>query len=186
MCFLENLARHKNSCFCIILLLSSLFFFAACQVKQSDYVDVEVVKEEIRNAKIKRLTDAQIAQEAYARGKWIADSVFAKIPTNADLCSKQPDFSVLSAEQTSFIRHISFACQVPEQVSEKEKQVWDSYFFSLNEKLTLADNLQKLDGDEILYTYPTVLENAQLVVLRIILSKKEIIRQADMKKILGN
>ncbi|MCS6833437.1 MAG: hypothetical protein NZ521_07665, partial [Flammeovirgaceae bacterium] len=81
---------------------------------------------------------------------------------------------------------INFACQASPEASQKEKQVWESYFFSLRENIALAENIQKLEGDEILYTHPLVLPNSQLIVLRIVLSKKEVIRQADMKKILGN
>ncbi|GAB4331116.1 MAG: hypothetical protein OHK0038_05810 [Flammeovirgaceae bacterium] len=172
-----------------LLLFNLILIFAACNIKQSDNVNVDIVKQEISNAKIKRLTDAQIVQEAYEKGKMIADTLMPILKKQQQLCGFQ-DFSSLNNQQKSLILKISLECQMPSNVSDKEKQVWESYLYGIQENIPLKDNIQKLEEDQILYTYPFLQESAQdptqkLAVLKILLSKKEVIRQADMKKILN-
>jgi hypothetical protein len=172
-----------------LLLFSLIFFLNACTIKQSDNVNVDVVKEEISDAKIKRLTDAQIVQEAYEKGKVISDTLMPILKKQTQLCGFQ-DFSALNNTQKALILKISLDCQMPNNISDKEKQVWESYLYGIQENIPLKDNIQKLEEDEILYTYPFLQSNVsdstqKLAVLKILLSKKEVIRQTDMKKILG-
>ena len=94
---------------------------------------------------IRKVTDAELTQEAFDRGKEILD-----------LIEKKPDLSDSIAQSY----HVSIRWIDPSSpdATELERQVIDAYLNSVMMGSTVTDNVQKLGMDSLLYSKPVVTE----------------------------
>ena len=151
---------------------------AGCQPERDPNRNVEKIKEEIRDKKIKRLTDAQIVQAAYDRGKKIGEMVREKAQLGADRCG-QPVTVSLEKPYNLIAESIQLLCGPLDSFTEKEKMVWDAYQHNANNDLPMEENIQKISDEQLVYTYPVSFgegNEPKWGILRIVLSKKEVIR----------
>jgi len=173
-----NYLRNIKSLISILMGLSFLSF-VSCNLKTSDKIDAEAVNQEIKARKIKRLTDAQIVQSAFERGKDIASHLIPVLEKDTAICQFS-NFSLVPEVKQKFISKIEMVCETKSDFKEKEKQVWEAYQYNFKEGLAVEENIQKIDDKEILYSYPFFYPNDNgedcLAMLRLLLSKREVIR----------
>lgn len=159
------------------LIFFTLLIASSCGLKTSDKIDSEVVNKEIKARKIKRLKEGEIIEAAFNHGKRISQYLDDKISGDCGAINK----TEISQADTSLLLNMDVACNLPSRPNKKEKMVWDAYKYNLEQGIALEDNIQKLGGDEILFSHPLILEDSasenKLMVLRLVLSKREVIRR---------
>ncbi len=154
-----------------LLLVFSLF---SCEIRQSDYVDVKAVKQEIKDNKPKRIQESDIMQAAYNAGKGIADSLMRK---KNDKDVVYLDMNLLDSLQKNILIEASFVREISQKQNEIEKQIWQAYHAETVNMGELSDNLQKIDEKTLLFSRPHFQNGVLTGVYFFRLSKKEIIRQ---------
>lgn len=103
------------------------------------------LKEGREQQKIKKVTEAELTEEAFARGRAIIGLV-ERNPTKRD--------SVMASNPV-VVRWLEPGAA---NASEIERQVIDAYLNSVLMGGSLSDNVQRLGTDSLLYTKPVVLE----------------------------
>jgi|GEM_PF-5906795 len=135
-------------------------------------MDVEKVKEEINERKIRRFTDAQIVQAAYDSGKVI----ISDLKLSSTSCNDRIEIS------NDLVQECIIICDSTNLTNKKEQQVWEAYQYNFANELPLKDNIQKSNDTSILYTKPLSsnnqvksdsLDTLKVIFLRI--KKKELI-----------
>ncbi len=151
--------------FCLIGLL-------ACNGKLSDE-QKRKIKEEMTEGKIKKITEAEITEAAFAYGRIITDILEKR---DVEL---QNSKLIDSLEAAYHVEIISMKTD-DATLREVEKKIIEAYIAGGN-NVTLTDNIQKMGKDSILYTKPLMkklpdgsVAFAKALGLRI--PKKEIIR----------
>jgi hypothetical protein len=155
-------------------LFAVLFFLSACNIRQSDYVDVFAVKQEMKDRKPKRILESDIMQAAFKSGESIADTFLTLYKPN--------DCAVLAHDKLDSLRNnllseIELVCSVEQCKNDIERQIFEAYRYNITQKIELSPNLQKIDEKTILYTRPYLQKDSLVGFLFLRLSKKEIIRQ---------
>jgi hypothetical protein len=155
-----------------ILLLTFPFF--SCEIRQSDYVDVKAVKQEIKDNKPKRIQEADIMQAAYKAGKTLADTLLrGKKIKNCGFLDK----AALDSLQKNILIEAEWVCEIRQCKNVIEKQIWQAYHAEIPKEGEMSDNLQKIDDKMLLFSRPNFQNTALSGVFFFRLSKKEIIRQ---------
>jgi hypothetical protein len=160
----------------IVLLLSLLT--SACSPDQ-DPRRRKFISDELKNRKIKRVTDSQLLGAANSFGKTATDKLQAELLNNYE-AGKPFDCQANSYIKTKldlqYVLTYRIVCQPQQALFEKEKQLWQAYQYNAEKELDLTDNLQKIDNEAIIYTSPITL-NGQLVGMwTVVLNKKEIVK----------
>ncbi|WP_281615782.1 hypothetical protein [Flammeovirga sp. SubArs3] len=153
-----------------ILLYSIIFsVFSACGLKTSDKINANDVNRQIKERKIKRIKEPEIAKRAYVLGQELAKTI------KVEDCSSY-DLKLLPDSTSNFINKIWVECQQPTDMIEQ--QVWDAYKYNMEHQLDLDDNIQrKKEGGRVvsyLYSYPKVV-NDSLKLLQIELNHKALV-----------
>lgn len=155
------------------VLLLALLPAGACNLKTSDQIDADKVNQEIRDRKIRRFTDAEIADAAYKFGRHLADTLSAPL---AQAPCESSVLALLPAEARAAVAEAQVVCTPPQQVSEKEAMIWQAYQYNTQQQLPLTDNSQKINDSLFLYTSPLEVKEGEWRVLRLVVRKKDLIR----------
>ncbi|ANQ51097.1 hypothetical protein KMW28_17790 [Flammeovirga yaeyamensis] len=148
-----------------------LFFsITACGFKTSDKINAPEVNKQIKERKIKRFKENEIADQAFRIGSQLSDSIFS---IN---CGTLP-VELLKIDQKEFINKVWVDCSTPKE--DIPKQVWEAYAYSKNQKLELKDNIQRIKDDNervtaYLFSSPKIV-NDSLKVLQIELNHKALV-----------
>lgn len=138
-----------------------------CDGAGRQQIDREAIKQEMAKREIRHILPAQIVEAAYSKGKALSSQTeamavqhfqSAQAPafiTDASLISID---SLAKAQNTS-IRWIP-AQTSDVQLSELEQQLWDAYWYNVENELPVNDNVQKIDEETYLYTKPLMLNTA--------------------------
>jgi hypothetical protein len=163
-------------------ILLTLLGTAGCKVETDNAINVEKVKEEINDRKIKRYTDAQIVQAAFEMGKSIADSLGEDLLAGA-VCGQSLKERLSDTWQKQAADAVSVICTLATNWQEKEKLVWEAYAYNQENGLPLQENIQRIDPEFFVFTHPLAADTTVTFrVLRIQLSSKEVIRSLVQQK----
>lgn len=158
------------------LLCFLLCLVSACKVRTSEKINAEAVNREIESRKIKRIKEGEILSMAYEKGGKLAGELLKKIDENKNNCNKK---WTLLQTNAHLIEEARTLCEAPPKIDEKEKMLWKAYFHDFERGIPLKKSIQKA-GKRFLYFHPLVqtdsAQNKKLLILRIVLKKREIVR----------
>jgi hypothetical protein len=161
--------------------------------------------EEIRNSKIKRVTNEQIVTIVDDWGQRITKQIEATLAASlakqprqvTDLCQLQ-NLSLVDSLSKKYDVTVSLLTTKDLEsstLSAKEKEVLDAYLYNAENKLPQISNIQKIGDSVLVYNVPVPTENiicqkciektlAPLAVWNIRFMKREVIRKVDGKSLL--
>jgi hypothetical protein len=131
------------------LLLICLFIFVSCQGKLTEE-QKRKIREEREQSQIKKISEADITEAAFAYGRTITGILEKRDKT---LTNKK---LIDSLQSTFTVEIISMRADDP-TLHEVEKKVIEAYASAGNGD-GLTDNIQKMGKDSILYTKPLIRE----------------------------
>lgn len=145
------------------LLLGLFLLFASCENKQ---IDTKGVREELKNRKIRRITEVEILTEADQIGSFTITKLNSiweeKLKDKASLShsiSKNELDSLLKNDSLRSVASLNFISTKSSNGTELEKSLLDSYSYSAENNLPLAPNIQKAGQEYLLYTSPIILND---------------------------
>ena len=146
-----------------LLLLGCLIFFwaAACRGSLSEE-DKKAIREEMESREIKRISEGQIVEAAFAKGRKLGRLLQQ---SNAQIDS-------LEAFHAVEIRRLYQGSGM----NAKEASLWEAYQFNISEGLPLDDNVQMLGDSSLLYTLPILEEDSLTGIWSVTFDKGAIIR----------
>ncbi len=163
---------------CLFLILQS------CHVKPVEGVDFKEVNQEINARKIKKLSDADIAQAVYQEARLLAQKASTSLGTDSLQCPLKTDL-LWTEKEALFLEEQEVCCQPKQSPYPKEKEVWEAYAYNLQNGLKPDENLQRLTDELFLFTYPLPNPSAsQMLMLRLVIRQKEVIKKVNMKEIM--
>ena len=142
------------------------FLLSSCH--EPSNVNGQVVREEIENRKIKRITAAMIMEYTQNRGKRIVNSLDSTVMaglSSGKPISCEPFFMAYAAELAQ--RHEGFAMRFAIKsgklpANEKEKGIIEAYRYSAGTINNVPDNLQPIADTSILYNASIIAQKACL------------------------
>jgi len=172
--------KLKAACW---LMCTLLVVATSCKVETDSNMDVEKVKQEIKDRKIRKITDAELLVEASDRGKTVVALFLEQQPLSQNACGTD-NWLPKEAEEGELgelLERVVVYCKAAPGFGQKERQIWEAYQYNTENGLELQPNIQKLaDGEQLLYTHPFSYQNTaggnSLGVLAVYFSKKDVIR----------
>lgn len=177
-----------------------------CDGTHTKQVDQEAIHKEMEQREIKRILPAEIVEGAYEQGQDIAAQAQelavkfyrSEAGTAEDFNSFITERSLVRIDSLAKARNAEIhwvpanAEDTHVQLSALEQQLWDAYWYNVENGLAVNDNVQKINEEAYLYTKPvmftpelrkklsggkdTPLDTDFLGMWSIQLSKKEIIQ----------
>lgn len=147
----------------IFFVLVGLALVTACGNSNTSVVDRQVL-EEIEQREPKRVLPNQLVRSAYQMGRTLSDELllsavnqYAANTTSASFVEylAQQRYDTLSA-RVNWINPTSDTLRL----TSYEQQLWSAYRYSAERGDPIADNVQRLSGDSLLYTQPLVLTDS--------------------------
>jgi hypothetical protein len=158
-----------------IFVFVALLFLSACDDTGNRGIDSKEVKEELRNREIKYITQPQIIDASFTRGKQITDTLqqalirqmqqalaqntlveaakFCNLPALAP-------YKELEQTHTAAIQRLRLQGKREGlQLNDMEKQLLEAYQYNQENKLPLENNVQKSGTEQMLFTAPILLNN---------------------------
>jgi hypothetical protein len=151
-----------------------LIFLAACGQRE-DHTDRIALAKEMRGRKLKRVTDAQVMGLAAEEGIRAVSQLqpLLVIPASGNCDS----IRINGALQSEVITEYRFVCRETPDLHPKAREVWKAYNYNVQQNIAIAENIQKLGNEQLLYTAPVHHQGKFIGMWSIILDKKEIIRR---------
>jgi hypothetical protein len=151
-----------------------LVFLSGCIPERNERQQSKALQREMRSKKLKRLSQSEIMAACNQEGKLLADQLATILVVDRHFAC---DSLTLTGMVTSpILIEYDFVCNEQKDLPEKTKLVWDAYRESANKREPLADNLQKIGNDQMLYTSPVQFEGHFLGMWAILMDKREIIK----------
>jgi len=161
----------------IITTITIILFLTQCDKKP----DTTGYRKELKDRELMRVTEGQLNEYAFAKGKLILDSLekSTNIPTINSTASSFIDTLYIEYKvgvSVKQIHNLSKAC--------KAYQVLDAYSYNTKNKIVNEDNIQKLaGGDTILFTRAIEIKDTLWGMWMVSMPKKELIKRITLKDI---
>jgi hypothetical protein len=186
-------------CFFLLLLVVT-----GCNV--DDRVgNTKELSQEIKNSKIKRITNVQLTTTIDDWGKRIAviaqksmGEALKKNPEKAtELCQNLQQLPLVAALEKEYgvqVQLLGTADLTNPAFTAKERELLDAYLYNAENKLPQSDNVQRLNDTLFVYNAPVPADHAviqscfaqqalPLAVWRVLFNKRDVIRKIDVKKL---
>lgn len=159
--------------------VSTLFFIgiiytlAACDTGGQRGIKREALEEEMRNREPKKLSEAQIFQEAGLQGAAIADKAGQQLITSLkEAVAKQGIKSAIefcniyalpltesaAGNKNTIVKRTSLQLRNPQnKPTETEKQLLEAYAYNAEQGMPMEPNVQRIDQEYLLYTRPIII-----------------------------
>ncbi len=135
---------------------------SACGDRNTSVIDRQVLNE-MEQREPKRVMPNQLVEEAYRQGRTLANHLLAS-SLNRRSAVDSLSLAVWLAQQTYDTASARVAWiddgSDTARFTTYEQQLWDAYRYSAAQGDPLADNVQRLAGDSLLYTQPVVLADS--------------------------
>jgi hypothetical protein len=154
----------KLSCLFILLLIFGC--------NQSRPIKNEAMREEIANREIKRISEAEIVNEAYTAGQNIAQVAEELLHNKSSDTIIYDDSTKLDLSYIVWVHNVdslskAFDAEVKiiglsrpqKNASPMEAELLDAYQYNVEQNIELTDNIQKMERDHLLYTKPLFIRN---------------------------
>ena len=136
----------------------SLLLLSACGERNTSVIDEQVL-EEMDRMEPKRVMPEQLVKATYQQGARITEQLLSSVlnqptPDSLSLAQylAQQSYDTLSAR----VRWVDYQSDTL-RLAPYEQLIWSAYRYSAERAEPLADNVQRLNGDSLLYTQPVVL-----------------------------
>ncbi len=146
--------RFMKQCFITLLCL----LLSACGERNTSVIDQQVL-EEMDRMEPKRVMPEQLVKATYRQGARLTEQLLSTVldqpkPDSLSLAQRlsQQSYDTLSAR----VRWVDYQSDTL-QLKPYEQLIWSAYRYSTERAEPLADNVQRLNGDSLLYTQPVVL-----------------------------
>ena len=140
------------------LIILLYFLLSACGERNTSVIDQQVL-DEMDRMEPKRVMPEQLVNATYRRGARLTRQLLslALYQQQSDSLSlarylSQQSYDTLSAR----VRWVDYQSDTL-QLKPYEQLIWSAYRYSTERAEPLADNVQRLNGDSLLYTQPVVL-----------------------------
>ncbi len=201
---LGGVGRTKSANYRILLFLLFSISFSSCNL-DNGVKQTRALAEEIKNSKIKRVTNEQIVTIVDDWGQRITKQIEAKLsaslaknPSQAtELCllKNLPLADSLSKKYDVTISLLTAKDFKNDDLSSKEKEVLDAYLYNAENKLPQISNIQKIGDSVLVYNVPVPTSSlicercidkklTPLAVWSVRFMKREVIRKVDGKSLL--
>jgi hypothetical protein len=171
----------KSTCFVLgigeILFLLIITFTSCNRQKKAD---TTIIKKELQERTLVRVTEGQLMDFVGKEGKTIADIVQSSIVINGD--NLDLDSSTVKPLIEAYSYDITVKKRQQIDKSSKEFEVWEAYNYCLENELALEDNIQKLGTDLILYNRALASENKLLGLISISMTRKNLVKRISNEK----
>ena len=159
-----------------LIILAMLFVECTPQERKSR----DFIAQGMKDRKIKRVTDVQLLTAATEFGKTsvakLNEMLLPKIDASKPFECNLSSYFQADSTKFTYVKEFRMVCQVSQAKYEKEKQVFQAYLYnSLNDK-EFTDNIQKIDGDAIIYTSAFTMNGKFIGMWTIVLDKKELVK----------
>ena len=143
----------------VLLLLVLCLALAACGDRNSSVIDRRVLNE-MEQREPKRVMPNQLVNEAYRRGRRLAKQLIPQLPPTEDSLSLSELLSAGSYD--TLLARVAWIDTQSDttRLTPYEQQLWSAYRYSAERSEPLADNVQRLSGDSLLYTQPLTLTDS--------------------------
>ncbi len=163
------------------ILFIALVLLVGCNLKTSDKINSEAVNREIEAREIKRVKEAEVVESAYQHGKRMAAYLNDSLSFTSGDCGTSLA-ELLPSYDTALLISAELLCNIPDNATAKERMVWEAYQHNFTQNAAMDDNIQKLGGDSLVYSYPLLFtadstSATQWAVIQLLLSKREVIRR---------
>ena len=168
----------------LLVLFGSLLVLTACESDTN--LNTKAIKEELSSRKIKRISEGEILEAAFSKGKRLRDTLYSlseKVSADSSdtliqtsrLGSMQPMVDVLQQENKAEIKKIIFSDLQAKGLKDQEKQILEAYQYNIASGLKVEDNVQLLDK-YIFYAAP-ILKNGELTGMwSVYFDKRELVK----------
>jgi hypothetical protein len=153
--------------FCLFILL--LIF--GCN--KSRPVKNEAMREEIASREIKRISEAEIVNEAYTAGQNIAQAAEEFIHDKSSESLINKDSTKIALSYISWLHNVDSISKAYDaevkiigisrpqiNASPMEAELLDAYQYNVEQNIELTDNIQKVERERLLYTKPLYIKNS--------------------------
>lgn len=156
----------------LLFIIFLIFSLSGCD---SQKVDRTGIKEEKERRTLKKVSEAEILNEASKLGKKIAldaektvkrrSQTFAENTNQAQInkidISSIHNMDSLEKAYEAEIKYLSFITSTKDQViTPTEAELLDAYQYNIERNISLSENIQKINKDHLLYNRPIVIENS--------------------------
>ena len=136
---------------------------SACGDRNTSVIDRQVL-EEMEQREPKRVLPDQLMNAAYRQGEVLANKLLSSAVDYYQAEAVSPSFTRYLAQQSydtasARITWIDYQSDTT-QFTPYEQQLWSAYRYSAEQGDPLANNVQRLNGDSLLYTQPLVLTDS--------------------------
>ena len=133
---------------------------SACGNADTSVIDRQVL-EEMDRMEPRRVTRDQLVRTAYRQGRSLSDTLLATALARYAADTTFIAYLAQRSYDTAGIK-IDWVSQYSDtlRLSGYEQQLWGAYRYSAERGDPLADNVQRLAGDSLLYTRPLVLTDS--------------------------
>lgn len=155
----------------LLFVIFFIFSFSGCDNQK---VDRTGIKEEKERRTLKKVSEAEILNEASNIGKKIALDAEKLINSksqdylnninqteiNKAIINRIHDMDSLEKAYETEIQYLSFITSNKDQViSPIEAELLDAYQYNIDKNISLSENIQKINKDYLLYNKPLIIEN---------------------------
>ena len=113
-------------------------------------------------------------------GKPAADSLtallYAKVDPSKPFVCDMAQY-VTNAPKFRLVQRYSLVCQDAPALLPKEREIWQAYQYNVQNKLPIAENVQKVDNDFMLYTAPVTINEKLVGMWSVLVDKKELVKE---------
>ncbi len=151
-----------------------LVFLVACGERE-DRTDRNALAQEMRGRKLKRVTEAQIMGLAAEEGIRAVSQLqpLLIIPASGNCDSIRINGTLTNKVVVEY----RFVCRQTPDLHPKAQEIWEAYNYNVQQNIAIAENIQKLDNKQLLYTSPIHHQGKFIGMWSIVLDKKEMIRR---------
>lgn len=151
-------------------LIAGTLFYQSCD-QSSDQLDTAAIKEELNNRKIKKISEADILEASFEKGRKLIDTLNLEkkkinsestdtLNTQFRLGALQPVIESLQQVSKAEIKKIVPADLDANGVRKPEKEILEAYQYNAAQGLKVDDNVQILE-QYIFYSAP-IMESGEL------------------------
>ena len=178
--------KLKKSILLIVFLSMLTLVFTACDNTESS-IDNQAIKEEIGNRKIKKISESQILEASFVKGREVVDTLSAQkndqrhtnesdtLDKQYRLGAMQPLVEVLQQVNKAEIKKVIAGDLTSATTRKPEKEIFEAYQYNVAQGLKVDDNVQILDR-YVFYSSP-ILDSGELKGMwSIYFDKSEIVK----------
>lgn len=168
----------------LLVLFGSALALSACESDST--LNTKAIKEELNSRKIRRISESEIFEAAFSKGKRLRDTLLLlsekfstdnidSLNQSSRLGAMQPVVDLLQQENKAEIKKIIFSDLQAKNLKDQEKEIFEAYQYNIASGLKVDDNVQLLDN-YIFYAAPILKEGELNGMWSVYFDKRELVK----------